>query len=73
MRVTRTTSPGSTLPRPHENRTRLIASVALRTNTVSAGRAPISRASFSRPPSYSSVASAASWWIERWMFALERR
>ena len=54
------TSPSFTLARPHDHATRLIASVALRVNTVSPGVEPANAAIRPRAPSNISVASAAS-------------
>ena len=71
--VISTTSPAPTCSRAQVKRTRLIASVALRTNTISPGRAPTSSATLRRPPSYSSSASAASTCMLRWTLAFELR
>jgi hypothetical protein len=50
----------------------LIASVAFFVKIVSFGVEPSQAAARSRPPSYRSVASTASGYTPRWMFALWR-
>ena len=56
------TSPRPMFRRPQEYATRLIASVALRVQTMVCGSgAPISRATFARAPSYAAVARSDSW------------
>ena len=49
--VTTIRSPARTFAPPHEYATRLIASVALRVNTVSPGTDPAKAATFARAPS----------------------
>ena len=53
-------SPSPTFARPHDQATRLSASVALRVKTVSPAVEPTKAAMRPRAPSKSSVASAAS-------------
>ena len=67
------TSPSPTLPRPHDQATRFKASVALRVKTVSPAVEPVNAAIRPRAPSNSSVASAASAYVERWTVARASR
>ena len=60
-------SPAPTLASPQARATRLIASVALRTNMTSRrSAAPMWSATVARAPSKASVASADSVWEPRW-------
>ena len=68
--VMTTTSPGPRLSRPHAYATRLIASVALRVNTISFSDGALRRpATVRRAPSKPSVARSASRYTPRWTFA----
>ena len=69
--VVRIASPGPRFARPHENETRLIASVVLRVQMISSVCAALTNAAtFARAASKCSVARAASSYTPRWMFAL---
>ncbi len=58
--LVRIASPGRRFPRPHENDTRLIASVVLRVQTISSVWAALTkRATLARASSKASVARAA--------------
>ena len=64
-------SPGRRNFRPQAAATRLIASVVLRVNTISAARGALMKAAtLARTSSYRAVASSASVWMPRWMLAL---
>ena len=68
--VSTTSSPSRRLASPQARATRLMDSVVLRVKTMSSAfAAPMCRAAFSRTLSYASVASTASVWMPRWMFA----
>jgi hypothetical protein len=63
-------SPGCRLARAHVYATRLIASVALRTNTISSGcSAPTKFATLRRASSNAAVDSSAIEYTPRWMLA----
>ena len=60
-------SPGPTLASPQVWATRLMASEALRVNTISrSDAAPTKAATWARARSYASVARAARVWTPRW-------
>ena len=68
------TSPGFRLARAHVYATRLIASVALRVNTISrVSRAPTKRATLARAASNAAVASSAIVYTPRCTLAYDSR
>ena len=71
MTLSSTSSPALRLASPQLRATRLIASLALRVNTISWGEAaPTKAAVLARAPSKPSVARALSWWAPRCTLAL---